>query len=211
MNKYILVVCLAIFNVLAVSAQEQMKPMQDVDGFKSKLIGMAGSISTISSDFIQEKNLVVLSEKITSKGSFFYKKENNIRWEYTTPFKYLIIIKDGKMYTGSESNSKVNDTQSNKMFQEMTKFMGGFINGDILKNEKDFTAEYFEGKGKYYVKLVPRSEKTRQMLEEIDIWFDSADLSVSGIKMIEPGDDYTKIDFINKKLNSSIPLEKFAF
>jgi outer membrane lipoprotein-sorting protein len=211
MNKYFLVICLALYNAFAISAQEQMKPMQDINGFRSKIQGMAGSINTISSDFIQEKNLVVLSEKIISKGSFFYKKENLIRWEYVTPFKYLIIINNGQMYTSSEKNSKVYDIQSNKMFQEMTKFMGGFINGDILKNEKDFAAEYLEGKTKYCVRLVPRSEKTKQMLTEIDIWFDMADLSVSGIKMVEPGDDYTKIDFINKKLNSSIPVEKFTF
>lgn len=211
MKKYILIIALAFISALTITAQEQMKPIQDVNGFKTKLQKMSESMNTISADFIQEKNLVVLSEKIISKGSFFYKRENLIRWEYLTPFKYLIIIRDGQMYTKNEKNSKVYDIQSNKMFQEMTRFMGGFINGDILKNEKDFTAGYFEAKGKYYIKLVPKSEKTRQMLTGIDIWFDSADLSVAGIKMTEPGDDYTKIDFINKKLNTDIPVEKFAF
>lgn len=205
-----MILCLAVLNFSACLAQN-LKPMQNVNGFKSRIKEMAGSTTTISCDFVQEKNLTVLSEKIMSKGNFFFKKENMIRWEYTSPFKYLIIIKDGKLYTGSEKNSKVYDIQSNKMFQEMNKFMGSFIQGDILNNDKDFTAEYLEGEGIYYVKLIPRAEKTKQMLTEIDIWFNSADVSVSGVKMIEPGDDYTKIDFINKKLNTDIPVEKFAF
>ena len=60
-------------------------------------------------------------------------------------------------------------------------------------------------------KLVPRAEKMKQMLNEVQICFDKNDLTVSGLKMVESGEDYTKIDFINKKLNTDIPLEKFSF
>jgi outer membrane lipoprotein-sorting protein len=61
------------------------------------------------------------------------------------------------------------------------------------------------------VKLVPKAEKMRQMLNEVHIWFDKNDLTVTGIKMVESGNDYTQIEFINKTLNTEIPLEKFSF
>jgi outer membrane lipoprotein carrier protein len=97
------------------------------------------------------------------------------------------------------------------MFGEMNKFISGCIQGDILRNDKDYATEYFENSINYFVKLVPRAEKMRTMLNEVQIWFDRKDLTVSAIKMIESGQDYTKIDFINKKLNTDIPLEKFNF
>jgi outer membrane lipoprotein carrier protein len=93
----------------------------------------------------------------------------------------------------------------------MNKFITGCIQGDILKNDRDYTITYFENSNQYYVKLVPQDEKMRQMLNELQIWFDKSDLTISSLKMVESGEDYTKIDFLNKKLNSEIPLEKFSF
>ncbi|MCX6330661.1 MAG: outer membrane lipoprotein carrier protein LolA [Bacteroidia bacterium] len=208
--KYIITL-LFIFSSCYITAQEAYKPMADIEAFKSKLTAMSESTNSITSNFVQEKNLVVLSEKIISKGKFYFKKENNIRWEYLEPYKYLIIIANDKLYTRDDKNQKQYDIQSNKMFQEMNRFISGCIQGDILKNDKDYATEYFESSKLYYVKLVPRAEKMKQMLNEVQIYFDKNDLTVSRLKMVESGEDYTKIDFFNKKLNVEIPFEKFIF
>jgi outer membrane lipoprotein-sorting protein len=213
MNKYLTtIICFILINCCIPStAQEAFEPVKDVESFKSKLAKMAGSTSTISCDFIQEKYLVVLSQRIISKGRFWFKKENNIRWEYITPYKYLIIISNNQLYTGDAKSQNTYDLKSNKMLQEMNGFISGCIQGDILKNDKDYSIGYFENSKIYYVKLIPHAEKMRQMLSEVQIWFDRNDLTVSGLKMVESGEDYTKIDFVNKKLNIDIPLEKFSF
>jgi outer membrane lipoprotein-sorting protein len=208
--KYIITLFF-IFSPCYITAQESYKLMADIEAFKSKLTAMSESTNSITSNFIQEKNLVVLSEKIISKGQFYFKKENNIRWEYLEPYKYLIIIANDKLYTRDDRNQKQYDIQSNKMFQEMNRFISGCIQGDILKNDKDYATEYFESSKLYYVKLVPRAEKMKQMLNEVQIYFDKNDLTVSRLKMVESGEDYTKIDFFNKKLNVEIPFEKFIF
>jgi outer membrane lipoprotein-sorting protein len=207
----ILVNCIFAFISGYMPAQESFKPMSDIEAFKSKLIAMSGSSNTITSDFIQEKNLSILSEKIISRGQFFFKKQNNIRWEYSEPYRYLIIISNNQLYIRDDRNQKQYNIQSNKMFQEMNRFITGCIQGDILKNDKDYSIQYFESTGLYYVKLVPRAEKMRQMLNEIQIYFDKNDLTVSRLKMVESGEDYTRIDFKNKKLNTEIPIEKFSF
>ena len=202
---------LLLISAGVMKAQDQMIPMADIPGFKSKLEEMSKAVQSISCDFVQEKSLVVLSEKIISKGVFFFRKENNIRWEYIQPYRYLIIISNGQLFTRDDRNQKLYDIESNKMFGEMNRFISGCIQGDILRNEKDYATEYFENSSHYLVKLVPRSEKMKEMLNEVQIWFDKKDLTVSGLKMVESGQDYTKIDFINKKLNTDIPLEKFSF
>ncbi|MBN2275257.1 MAG: outer membrane lipoprotein carrier protein LolA [Bacteroidales bacterium] len=213
MNKSATYTFCFVLTLLAcrVSAQTSFMPMGDIEGFKNKLVTMSESTQTIVSDFIQEKNLSVLSEKIISKGQFFFKKENNIRWEYTEPTQYLIIISNNQLFTRDEKNQKLYDIQSNKMFQEMNRFISGCIQGELLKNDEDYAIAYFENNRQYFVKLVPRAEKMKEMLNEVQIFFDKNDLTVSGLKMVESGDDYTKIDFINKQLNVEVPLEKFSF
>jgi outer membrane lipoprotein-sorting protein len=193
------------------TAQIPSASMKDVQAFKLKLENMSKQVNTIESDFVQEKNLSVLTNKIISKGHFIYKKENNIRWEYLQPYRYLIIISNNKIFIKEENNQKQYDIQSNKMFQEMNKFISGCIQGDILKNEQDFKIGYFEDDKTYFVSLMPRSEGMRKMLNEVQIWFNKNDLTVTRINMVESGGDYTKIDFINKKLNTEVPVEKFNF
>jgi outer membrane lipoprotein-sorting protein len=139
-----ILICLVLISASAICKAQDLLPMNDVAGFRDRLERMSASVTTISSDFIQEKNLAVFSEKIISKGHFYFRNDNRIRWEYTSPYKYLIIINNDQLYTSSEGNGKVYDLQTNRMFQEMNKFMGSFIRGDILRNEKDYTQEFFE-------------------------------------------------------------------
>lgn len=192
-------------------SQVPTTPMKDVTGFKQKLTSVTAGINTIESDFTQEKKLSILTGTLVSKGNFCFKRENNIRWEYLQPYKYLIIISHDKIYIKEEKDQKQYDIQSNKMFQEMNRFISGCIQGDILKNDKDYKIGYFEDNRYYFVTLLPVAEKMRQMLNEIQIWFDRTDLTVARIRMMESGGDYTKIDFVNKKLNTEIPVEKFSF
>jgi outer membrane lipoprotein-sorting protein len=192
-------------------AQVPAAHMKDIPGFKQKLVSMSANVNTIESNFVQEKNLSVLANKIISKGQFCYKKDNNIRWEYLQPYHYLIIISKDKIFIKEDQNQKQYDIQSNKMFQEMNRFISGCIQGDILKNDQEYTVGYFEDDKNYFVSLVPKSASMRKMLNEVQIWFSRADLTVSRITMVESGGDYTKIEFTNKKLNTDIPGEKFNF
>jgi outer membrane lipoprotein-sorting protein len=213
MDNYIKYLAISVLVILAMPswAQVPTTPMKDVAGFKQKLTTVTAGINTIESDFTQEKRLSILTNTLVSKGQFCFRRENNIRWEYLQPYKYLIIITQDKIYIKEEKDQKQYDIQSNKMFQEMNKFISGCIQGDILKNDKDYTIGYFEDSRYFFVTLVPVAEKMRQMLNEIQIWFDRTDLTVARIRMMESGGDYTKIDFVNKKLNTDIPIEKFSF
>ncbi len=199
--------------VLSLNAFTQIPtlPLKDIPAFRKSLNSMSASLTTIQSDFIQEKKLSVLSNTLVSKGYFCYRMENLIRWEYLQPYRYLIIINGDKIYIKEESDQRQFDVHSNKMFQEMNRFISSCIRGDILNHEAEYKIRYFEDSQYYFAALVPVSEKMRQMLNEIQIWFDRDDLTVSRIRMLESGGDYTRIDFVNKKLNTDIPLEKFSF
>jgi outer membrane lipoprotein-sorting protein len=205
-----LIFCIVALLTRSLYSQVPDVAMKDVPGFKARLSEMSGKVNTIESDFVQEKNLSVLSKAIISKGYFCFKKENNIRWEYFQPYKYLIIISNNQMFIKEDNNQKKYDIQSNKMFQEMNKFISGCIQGDILKNDKEYNLKYYEDTKSFFVTMIPNAPKMREMLNEVQIWFDKSDYTVTHIKMLESGGDFTKIDFINKKLNTDLPVEKFS-
>ncbi|MBN2480134.1 MAG: outer membrane lipoprotein carrier protein LolA [Bacteroidales bacterium] len=212
MHRLIILMVLNLVTcALNVSAQDGYVPVVDAGDFKSRLESVSEAVQTIESDFIQEKKLSVLADKIISKGSFSFRKQNNIRWEYTEPYRYLIILSGGRVFISEESGQNQYDLESNRMFREMNRFISGCIQGDILKDDAGYHIEYLENEKEYFVKLVPSSRVLREMLNEVQIAFDKADLTVTRITMVEPGGDYTKISFVNKKLNTDIPVEKFSF
>lgn len=189
---------------------EGMKPVADSEALKAKLEKSAAATNDIFAEFVQEKTLSVLEEVITSKGTFHFKKENKVRWNYTHPFKYLIVINGQKMYINDEGKEKEYDVKSNKMFREINKVVVGTVQGNLFKNT-DYKTEFFENAGFYMAKMIPVDPKMREFLQEIHLYFDKKDLTVSRLKMMEQGGDFTLVNFQNKKLNAGISDQQFDF
>jgi outer membrane lipoprotein-sorting protein len=203
---------LSVLFLLAVAvcmAQTTFKPMKDTLGFKQKVEKMSKETNSIESDFVQVKNLSVLSEKITSKGSFSFMKQNNLRWEYVDPYKYVIVINKDKILIKDENNKvKKYDMSANKVFKEINDIMISCVNGDILKSNK-FSIHYFENEKGYKLELLPLVKSMKESLKKINMYFDKTVTSVVKLEMIENGDDNTTIDFMNKKLNAPVSPDKF--
>ena len=208
--RSIMIILSVLFTLFGFS-QTKFTEMKNPSLFLQQLTQSTQKISTLTSNIIQEKNLSVLSEKIITKGHFLFKKEKNLRWEYTEPFSYLVIFKDDKIFIKDEDKTNQFDVHSNKMFNEINNIMIGCIRGTILKDDKNFAATYFESNTYFLVKLHPLIPSLKEYLNEIWIYFDKNDYTISKLEMYESSGDFTKIDFIEKKLNAPVPDEKFNF
>src|SRR5574343_1418923 len=104
MKKLFLLLLLPFF-----ATAQNFKPVKYTLALKLKVEQMSKTVSTIESDFVQEKNLSMLSEKIISKGKFVFKKENQLRWEYSLPYKYLIVINKEKIFIKDDKKTQKYD------------------------------------------------------------------------------------------------------
>jgi outer membrane lipoprotein-sorting protein len=183
--------------------------MKDTAAFKLKVDQMSKNTSSLESDFVQVKNLKVLSEKVTSTGHFNFQKKNNLRWEYNEPYKYIIVISNGRILIKDEKNKvKKYDINSNKVFREINDIMVSCVNGEILSSGK-FQVSYYENEKNFKIELSPLSKQVKESLKKIHLYFDKNVTSVSKLEMIEPGDDVTTIEFKNKKINEPVPADRF--
>src|ERR1700732_4328038 len=98
MHKTILILLFIISGFALKGQPSGYLPVNDLAKFKEQFAAIAKKTETIKSDFVQEKNLSMLSEKIVSKGKFWFKKDNLLRMEYNKPFKYLMILNKDNMY-----------------------------------------------------------------------------------------------------------------
>ena len=179
-------------------------PVADLVKFKTVFAALALKSTSIRSDFTQDKNLSMLSEKITSKGNFWFKKDSRVRMEYTQPFRYLMILNKDKVYVKDGAKESKVSTKSNKVFQQINKIMIDCMQGTMLDNT-DFKTRVFESKTNALVELTPVSKGMKEMFKSINVVVDKKDFSVTSIQMLELSGDNTIMRFTNKELNASIP------
>jgi outer membrane lipoprotein-sorting protein len=184
------------------------KPMKDTATFRTKLDAQSKLINTMESDFVQEKYLSVMSENVVTKGHFQFRKVNMLRWEYTDPLKYLIVINKDKMFIKDNGKVSKYDINSNKMFKSINEMMVATVQGNLL-GSKDYATKFFESDKYFLLELTPRNKAAKEYLKVIQLYISKTDYAVEKVKMIEPGDDYTLISFTNRKTNHAIPDEKF--
>lgn len=184
-------------------------PVKDPEKFRLNFTQAAQKTNSIKSDFTQEKILSMLSEKIVSKGKFWFKKENRVRMEYTQPYQYLMILNKDKVYVKDGQKENKVSTRSNKVFQQINKIMVDCMQGTMLNNP-DFKTRIFENKGQFLVELVPVTKGLKDLFKAITVTIENRDFSVAVIEMQELSGDNTIIRFINKDLNADIQDKLFV-
>lgn len=209
MIKIILLFSILLSTLFANSQEDGYTILKDTALFKSKMTEFSEKINTLQASYTQEKHLSFIDDIIISNGEFKFKKENKIRWEYTKPYKYLVIINGSKITIKDENKTNTIDSKNNKVFEQINKIVSYCINGSILNSNNDFELKYFENKSNYLIKMTPKSVEVKKYLKVIDLYIDKLDFSVSKIKMNESSEDFTIISFSNKKLNNEISEEAF--
>jgi outer membrane lipoprotein-sorting protein len=209
MNRVVFLFLFYCFSNTAKAQYAGYKPVADIGQFKTQFATASQKIKSIRCDFVQEKNLSLLSEKIVSKGKFLFKKENKVRMEYVQPFKYLMIINNNNVYIKDGNKENKVSAKSNKLFQQINRLMIDCVNGTALNNP-DFSVKAFESNTAYLIELTPVAKNLKPLFKNINITVDKKDYSASRIEMKEQSGDNTIIDLINKELNANLPDELFA-
>lgn len=189
--------------------QQESRPMADTAAFKSGLALFSKSAGTIQGEFVQEKKLKMLNDKVVSKGSLYFKKENKLRWEYKEPFSYIVALNNGKVMLKDEGKVSIYDANANKLFMELNDILITCINGNIFQSKK-FSFRFFETEKNNIAEMTPVNSAMKNFIDKITLYFDKTDYTVTKVDMLEPSQNSTVIIFKNKKLNADIPDKYFV-
>ncbi len=209
MRKIILVLFVLISGLTAKAQLVGYTTVADLPKFKEQFTVIAKKTETIKSDFTQEKNLSMLSEKIVSKGKFWFKKDNLLRMEYTNPYEYLMILNKDNMYIKDGQKENKVSTKSNKLFQQINKITIDCVQGAVFSNP-DFVTKVYENKSTYLVELSPVGKALKEFFKTINVIINKSDYEVTTIEMMENSGDNTIIRFTNREINTIIPDAIFA-
>ena len=185
------------------------KPVSDHVQIQKQFSAEAASINSIKSNFTQEKSLSLLAEKINSTGQFWFKRMDKIRLEYTKPFHYLVILNQGQALIRDEQKESKIPAQASRALRQVNHLLADVMEGKILSND-DFTSKVFENEKSYLIELSPKSKALGSIYQNINIFVDRKDFTVSVMELLERNGDKTVMKFIQKELNADLSEALFS-
>lgn len=168
-----------------------------------KISAMSSKLNTLQVDFTQEKSSKALANKVVSKGKMSYKRTNFLRWSYTSPSTYSIILNERGAFL-----KKANGSTQNKMLGELGGLIARTISGNGLVNNSDFTISYYKGND-ILVYMIPKNKRLQGMYKNMEVYLNPQSYLATKVKLTEKNGDVTVIKFTNHKQNVTLPANEF--
>ena len=170
----------------------------------------AGTIRSISADFIQEKHMKILVKPLVSKGSIRFQSPDALRFEYREPIKNVLIMQ-GKSVSRyiQKDNTFIRDNAS--AMGAMTVVMdeiSQWLKGDF--NTKVFDATIEEAPEPGRIILVPKEKAISSFIQEIVLVLSEQPGVFKEVVIRENQNSYTRLRFEKATLNEDINPDVFA-
>lgn len=163
---------------------------------------------SITGNIRQEKAFAFLTEKLVSNGVFMYQKESKLRWEFTDPIEYIILINENSMRLKEEGEEKKYKGM-NQILRQVKEIILGCIDGSIIDN-KNYKTAFFTHPKTIQIQLQPRAKNLQEFIAQIDVQFDKSNAMLQSVTLTDPSRDKTHIVFSDLKINQAINESVFA-
>lgn len=200
-------IILFLLPALVLSQNAQLSN-EEVKTFKKEVAKHAEGLQTLSSEFTQTKYMQLMEDEAVSEGKLYYKNPDVLKWEYSEPYIYKILFKDGQLHLDDNGKKSVTSLKSNKLFGKLVSLISGSVNGKLLDDPENFEVTYTRS-GKYIEAVItPIDPSIKDMFSEIILLFNGEYL-VDSVKLMEDTGDYTQIKFRNISINKEIEEKVF--
>jgi outer membrane lipoprotein-sorting protein len=130
-----------------------------------------------------------------------------LHWEYVNPTPSTLILNATNAALLNKDGKK---TGNAKMIKQLGGLIISLINGDGIKNSKQFSTEVFETDTQFSIVFTPVQKRLQEYFKSIELKIDKNTLLSPEMVMNEKSGDKTVIYLNNKVLNKEIPQSKFA-
>ena len=191
--------------LLAQPAGSKLLSSSDKAATTQKIKTNSATLKALKVDFTQEKTSKLFTDKVVSKGNMLYKKSNMLRWTYTSPKKYAIILNKKGAFFKNEKGAV-----QNKMLEGLFKLIVSTVNGNGLVENSNFTTSYYRcSDGTLLALMKPTDKMMKEMYTSIEVYLDATTFLAKKVKLNEKKGDVTTISFSNHKKDVAIADSEF--
>ncbi len=198
---------LAVMGIVA-QAQTQLADTQSKEVI-NQLTQAAASMQTMQCRFVQEKTSTMLAEPSISEGTMHYVAPDKMRWEYTKPYAFSLIVNGERIAKVTDGKAEVLDGNSSRMYQGLVNIIMGSASGKKLFDASVFDMVLYDDDAFWKAEMTPKRRDMKRMFSQLVFRFDKQTNTISRVELIGSNGDVTEIRFEGMKVNETIPEERF--
>lgn len=200
---------LLIFAITKPYSQSYVE-VKSTTSFYEKLKSISENTETIQCDFIQEKQLSFMEQAMVSKGKMYFAGTDQLRWEYTEPYSYAVLMVKDKLFIIDEGDVNQTKLGKNPAFKKVQQLMTKTLRGDFSAQDDQFDQTIEENAEYYRMTLIPRDPAMAEFISSMSLYFSKPDFIMSKFVMDENGDT-TTTTLSNQQINAGIGDEVFVW
>jgi outer membrane lipoprotein carrier protein len=201
------VILLVLFALLGISVWAQNeKPLTAAESQKvvAELTEVAASMRTLQCRFVQEKTSSMLAEPTVAEGTMHYASPDRMRWEYTRPYAFALVVNGERIVKVTEGKAEVVDGKSNRMYQGIVGIIMGSASGKKMFDTSVFDVVLYDEDACWRAEMTPKRRDMKRMFSQLVFRFDKKTKGISRVEFKETSGDVTSIRFEDIKLNVAI-------
>ncbi|MBI9083726.1 MAG: outer membrane lipoprotein carrier protein LolA [Desulfobacterales bacterium] len=159
----------------------------------------AGTVDSVQATFVQEKHLKMLLRPLVSRGVLYYRAPADLRWEYRTPLRSVMLMTQGRCRRFVETGGAMAETDGAGLdampvvMQEIT----GWLQGRFEENAI-FSAALAPGRK---IVLTPKNPSMAGIIQRIELVLSDRAGFIDAVYIYESEDSYTRLVFSDTVIN----------
>ena len=194
---------------LMVTAQTQLSENQTNEVIAS-LTKAAVSMQSMQCRFVQEKTSSMLAEPSVAEGTMHYAAPDRMRWEYTTPYAFALVVNGERLVKVTDGKAEVLEGNAGRMYQGMVNLIIGSASGKKLFDTTVFDIVFYDDNGFWRADMTPKRRDMKRMFSQLVFRFDKKTNGISRVEFVSANGDVTSIRFQEIKVNEAISDKVFA-
>jgi outer membrane lipoprotein-sorting protein len=176
-------------------------------GSWEELKSAAEPVKSVRAEFVQEKQMKILSRPLVSSGVFYYQAPASLRWEYQAPLRNILLMDAEHMERwvdtggGLAKEAGANLQAMQIVMEQIAQWLGGRFDENPM-----FAASLDPGR---VIVLVPREKAFARMIQRIDVRLSERPGVIDTVTIYETDASYTQLAFKNVVLNQPIDASVF--
>ena len=202
----VLFVALGLF----ASAQTQLSEAQSKE-IMASLTEAASSMKSMQCRFVQSKTMAMLAEPSVSEGTMHFASPDRLRWEYTKPYAFALVVNGERIVKVTDGHAEVLDGNSGRMYQGITNMIMGSASGKKLFDTSAFDIVFYDDGTCWKAEMTPKRRDMKRMFSQLVFHFEKKTQVIDHVEFMGANGDITSIRFEDIKLNEAIGEGMFVF
>ena len=180
----------------------------DASDLLSLIVAKLSEPAVVRGDFVQEKQIAVLSRPIVSRGRVIVSRHDGLIWQIESPLRMSIAFTDSRILeTDAAGNRRVHGDSDNRIQAEVGRVFHGLLAADLGILDRYFSLHASGDVQHWRIELTPRSVELGKFIKTLQL---TGGRNIDTIRVEEPNSDTTLIRLQNVTTGDSLSADEQA-